>query len=53
MLDERSDATNTPMWIPQIVVPVSLSLIVVMSLLRIYVGGGSGADATHDEFDRV
>jgi TRAP-type C4-dicarboxylate transport system permease small subunit len=33
--DQRSDALHLPMWIAQSVVPVSLSLIVVMSLLRI------------------
>ena len=34
--DQRSDALHLPMWIPQSVIPVSLLLIVVMSLLRIF-----------------
>jgi TRAP-type C4-dicarboxylate transport system permease small subunit len=34
--DQRSDALHLPMWIAQGVVPISLSLIVVMSLLRIF-----------------
>jgi C4-dicarboxylate transporter DctQ subunit len=33
--DQRSDALNLPMWIPQSVVPISLLLIALMSLLRI------------------
>jgi C4-dicarboxylate transporter DctQ subunit len=52
-LDERSDAVNVPMWIPQGVVPVSLLLIVILSLLRIFVGPPAASDATHDEFDRI
>jgi TRAP-type C4-dicarboxylate transport system permease small subunit len=35
--DQRSDAMHLPMWIPQAVVPLSLLLIVLMSLLRILV----------------
>jgi TRAP-type C4-dicarboxylate transport system permease small subunit len=35
--DQRSDALNLPMWIAQSVVPIALSLIVVMSLARIFV----------------
>jgi C4-dicarboxylate transporter DctQ subunit len=35
--DQRSDALHLPMWIPQSVIPVSLLLIVAMSLLRILV----------------
>jgi TRAP-type C4-dicarboxylate transport system permease small subunit len=35
--DQRSDALQLPMWIAQSVVPISLLLIVVMSLLRIFV----------------
>jgi TRAP-type C4-dicarboxylate transport system permease small subunit len=35
--DQRSDALHLPIWIPQSVIPVSLLLIVVMSLLRMYV----------------
>jgi len=35
--DQRSDALQLPMWIPQSVIPISLLLIVVMSLLRIFV----------------
>jgi TRAP-type C4-dicarboxylate transport system permease small subunit len=35
--DQRSDALHLPMWIPQAVVPLSLLLIVLMSLLRILV----------------
>jgi TRAP-type C4-dicarboxylate transport system permease small subunit len=34
--DQRSDALHLPMWIAQGVVPVSLLLIVLMSLLRIF-----------------
>jgi C4-dicarboxylate transporter DctQ subunit len=33
--EQRSDALHLPVWIPQSVVPVSLLLIVLMSLLRI------------------
>jgi C4-dicarboxylate transporter DctQ subunit len=33
--EQRSDALHLPIWLPQSVVPVSLLLIVVMSLLRI------------------
>jgi C4-dicarboxylate transporter DctQ subunit len=35
--DQRSDALHLPMWIPQSVVPISLLLIALMSLLRIFV----------------
>lgn len=35
--DQRSDALNLPMWIAQGVVPVTLLLIVVMSLARVFV----------------
>lgn len=35
--DQRSDALNFPMWIAQSVVPISLLLIIVMSLLRVFV----------------
>jgi C4-dicarboxylate transporter DctQ subunit len=34
---QRSDALHLPMWIPQGIIPTSLLLIVVMSLLRIFV----------------
>jgi TRAP-type C4-dicarboxylate transport system permease small subunit len=34
---QRSYALRLPMWIPQGIIPVSLLLIVVMSLLRIFV----------------
>jgi C4-dicarboxylate transporter DctQ subunit len=34
--EQRSDALHLPVWIPQSVIPVSLLLIVVMSLLRIF-----------------
>jgi len=37
VLDERSDAVNAPMWIPQGVVPLSLLLIIVLSLVRLVV----------------
>jgi TRAP-type C4-dicarboxylate transport system permease small subunit len=42
--DQRSDALHLPIWIAQAVVPVSLLLIVVMSLLRLLVqlAGGDG-----------
>jgi C4-dicarboxylate transporter DctQ subunit len=42
--DQRSDALHLPIWIPQSVVPVSLLLIVVMSLLRLFLqlSGRSG-----------
>jgi TRAP-type C4-dicarboxylate transport system permease small subunit len=44
--DQRSDALNLPMWIAQSVVPIALSLIVVMSLARIFVQvTGTGGDA--------
>ena len=46
--DQRSDALQLPMWIAQSVVPVSLLLIVLMSLLRIFVqltGAGSETKA--------
>lgn len=42
--DQRSDALHFPMWIAQSVVPVSLLLIIVMSLLRVFVQL-AGADA--------
>lgn len=35
--DQRSDALDFPVWIPQSVVPAAMLLIVVMSLLRIFV----------------
>ena len=35
--DQRSDALHLPMWIPQSVIPISLLLIVLMSVLRIVV----------------
>jgi TRAP-type C4-dicarboxylate transport system permease small subunit len=35
--DQRSDALHLPVWIPQSVVPVSLLLIVAMSLLRLFI----------------
>jgi TRAP-type C4-dicarboxylate transport system permease small subunit len=35
--DQRSDALHLPIWIPQSVIPISLLLIVAMSLLRILV----------------
>jgi len=35
--DQRSDALHLPMWIPQSVIPISLLLIVLMSLARIFV----------------
>jgi C4-dicarboxylate transporter DctQ subunit len=35
--DQRSDALHLPMWIAQSVVPISLLLIIVMSLLRVFV----------------
>jgi TRAP-type C4-dicarboxylate transport system permease small subunit len=44
--DQRSDALHLPMWIAQGVVPFSLCLIVLMSLLRIFVQlTGSNGDA--------
>ena len=46
--DQRSDALHLPMWIAQSVVPVSLLLIVVMSLLRILVQL-TGADGAADD----
>jgi TRAP-type C4-dicarboxylate transport system permease small subunit len=45
--DQRSDALNLPMWMAQGVVPVTLLLIVVMSLARVFVqvtGTESGGD---------
>jgi C4-dicarboxylate transporter DctQ subunit len=35
--DQRSDALHLPMWIAQSVVPISLLLIIVMSVLRVFV----------------
>jgi TRAP-type C4-dicarboxylate transport system permease small subunit len=35
--DQRSDALHLPMWIAQSVIPISLLLIVLMSLARIFV----------------
>jgi C4-dicarboxylate transporter DctQ subunit len=35
--DQRSDALHLPMWIPQSVIPISLLLIVLISLLRVFV----------------
>ena len=44
--DQRSDALHLPMWIPQSVVPISLLLIALMSLLRILVqASGVESDA--------
>ena len=42
--DQRSDALHLPVWIPQSVIPFSLLLIVVMSLLRMFIEltGGDG-----------
>jgi C4-dicarboxylate transporter DctQ subunit len=34
--DQRSDAMHLPMWIPQGVVPASLLMVIVMSLMRIW-----------------
>jgi len=36
-IEQRSDALDLPVWIPQSIVPVALLLIIVMSLLRIFV----------------
>lgn len=41
---QRSDAMHLPMWIPQGVVPAAMLLIVVMSLLRIFVGPAESAN---------
>jgi TRAP-type C4-dicarboxylate transport system permease small subunit len=47
--DQRSDALHLPMWIAQSVVPVSLLLIVLMSLLRIFVQvTGNESEAKND-----
>lgn len=47
--DQRSDALHLPMWIAQSVVPVSLLLIVLMSLLRIFVQvTGTESEAKND-----
>ncbi len=47
--DQRSDALQLPMWIAQSVVPVSLLLIVLMSLLRIFVQvTGTGSETKAD-----
>jgi TRAP-type C4-dicarboxylate transport system permease small subunit len=48
--DQRSDAMNLPIWIPQAVIPVAMLLIVVMSLLRIFV---PAEDTGDDPQDRV
>jgi TRAP-type C4-dicarboxylate transport system permease small subunit len=34
-VDERSDALQIPMWIPQSIVPISLLLIVIMAIARL------------------
>ena len=46
--DQRSDALHLPMWIPQSVIPISLLLIVLMSLLRI-LAQLTGADGAADD----
>jgi TRAP-type C4-dicarboxylate transport system permease small subunit len=43
-LDERSDAVNVPMWIPQGIIPISLLLIVILSLLRLVVNRPVASD---------
>ena len=44
--DQRSDALQLPMWIAQSVVPISLLLIVLMSIARVVVQlfGANGSD---------
>ena len=46
--DQRSDALELPIWIPQSVVPGSLLLIVLMSILRIFVPASDGVE--HDPY---
>ena len=51
--DQRSDALHLPMWIAQSVVPVSLLLIVVMSLLRIFVQVTGTESEAEDDRSRI
>jgi TRAP-type C4-dicarboxylate transport system permease small subunit len=50
--EQRSDALHLPMWIAQSVIPISLLLIVVMALARIFVqvtGAESGTQDHHGQ----
>ena len=51
--DQRSDALHLPMWIAQSVVPISLLLIVVMSLLRIFVQVTGTESEAEDDRSRI
>jgi TRAP-type C4-dicarboxylate transport system permease small subunit len=46
--DQRSDALHLPMWIAQSVIPISLLLIVLMSLARIFVQVAGAENAPQD-----
>jgi C4-dicarboxylate transporter DctQ subunit len=46
--DQRSDALHLPMWIAQSVIPISLLLIVLMSLARIFVQAAGAESAPQD-----
>ena len=48
--DQRSDALQFPMWIPQGVVPVSLTLIMLLALARVF--DPKAPEPTLDEPDR-
>jgi TRAP-type C4-dicarboxylate transport system permease small subunit len=50
--DQRSDALNLPMWIPQGILPLSLSLIALMTVLRLFVRPPNEHDATGPDVSR-
>jgi C4-dicarboxylate transporter DctQ subunit len=49
--DQRSDALQLPMWIPQSIVPTSLVLIALISIARIFVPAPED-DVEHDPYGR-
>jgi C4-dicarboxylate transporter DctQ subunit len=48
--EQRSDALHLPMWIPQSVIPISLFLIILMSLLRVFVQVIGADDVGKDQY---
>ena len=42
--EQRSDALHLPMWIPQGIIPASLAMIIVMSVVRLLVPASEGRD---------
>lgn len=50
---EHSDALEVPMWIPQIIVPVSLALIVLVAVIRIFVPELDEGGSEHDTYGRI